>query len=324
MRTTRTCSYGFALTAVLTAAVAGAQTTTPIAAPDVSPMAGQVATPNAPSPQLRHATDTDVLPPREAVSGLSPSFLHFAGPFRPAIVPPLFPGDATRLKGLVRDDKLYLSLEDAIDLALENNLDVETARYNLVLAQTDTVRAAGGGSTRGVDYSVELPPNGVGGPGSPLLTADTTNTNPTAPAVTDLTSLNSTTQQTQSLSQSSTGFNYSAGPNVPLFDPQILGDAGYLRRSDAVLLAGSTSTGVSTYFPNAVDFTTLNASYQQGFSTGAQLEAIVNNAAQVSYADNGQLNPFHSPSTSVTLTQPLLRGFGRGVNLRYLRIASAD
>jgi outer membrane protein TolC len=73
-----------------------------------------------------------------------------------------------------------------------------------------------------------------------------------------------------------------------------------------------------------VDFTTFNASYLQGFSTGAELEAIVNNAAQVSYANGSEANPFHSPSTSVTLTQPLLRGFGRGVNLRYLRIASTD
>ncbi|QMV18470.1 TolC family protein [Granulicella sp. 5B5] len=324
MRTAHTLSVELALTALLTAVACAQSAPKPAAAPEVPGLAGQVAPPNAPAPQLRHAEDTNSLPLREAVSGLTPAFLHFAGPYHAATVPQLFPGDATRLKGLVRDGKLYLSLEDAIDLALENNLDVETARYNLVLAQTDTVRAAGGGNVRGLDYSVQLPPNGVGGPGSPLLTADTTNTNPTAPAVTDLTSLNSTTQQTQSLSESSTGFAYSTGPNVPLFDPQIIADAGYLRRSDAVLLGGSTSGGVNVSFPQALDFTTFNASYLQGFSTGAQLEAIVNNAAQVSYANGSQLNPFHSPSTSVTLTQPLLRGFGRGVNLRYLRIASTD
>ena len=65
-------------------------------------------------------------------------------------------------------------------------------------------------------------------------------------------------------------------------------------------------------------------SYLQGFSSGLELEAIVNNAASVEYGSKSQEDPFSTPSTSVTLTQPLLRGFGRGVNLRYLRIARAD
>ena len=145
-------------------------------------------------------------------------------------------GDETRLDGLIRDGKLYLTLQDAIALALENNLDVETERYNITLASTDVVRAKGGGSTRGLDFTTELPQNGVGGPGSPLLNAATVNSNPTTPTVTDLTSLNSTTQTQQSLSQLGAGFTYSPGPTVPLFDPQLIGDAGYLRRSDTVTL----------------------------------------------------------------------------------------
>jgi outer membrane protein TolC len=68
----------------------------------------------------------------------------------------------------------------------------------------------------------------------------------------------------------------------------------------------------------------LNLSYLQGFSTGAQLEAVVNNDSEVLYASQGEANPFHSPSSSLTMTQPLLRGFGRRVNLRYLRIANLD
>ena len=63
----------------------------------------------------------------------------------------------------MRDGKLYLSEKDAIALAIENNLDVEIERYNLVLADTDRRRAAGGGSLRGIDYTIQEPPNGVGG-----------------------------------------------------------------------------------------------------------------------------------------------------------------
>ncbi len=302
------------------------------AVPEVSPLNGHVATPDAPAPQLKASEDSKAEPSREGVSGLRPTFLGFFGPYGPVKVPQLFAGDASREMGLIRDGKLYLSLQDAIALALENNLDVETERYNLTLANTDAVRAAGGGSLRGIDYTVQLAPNGVGGPGSPLLNAATTNTNPTTPTVTDLTSLNSTTQTTQSLAETGTGTTYSAGPNIPLFDPQIIGDGGYLRRSDTVTLASTTTTGTGsgtstggvTTTPQPLDFVALNVSYLQGFSTGAQLEAIGNNASVVQYGSNRQLDPFSTPSTSVTLTQPLLRGFGRGVNLRYLRIARAD
>ena len=301
--------------------------------PQISPLDGHVAPPDAPQPQLQHAADTNVEPQREGVTGLRPDFLGFLGPYRTPTVPPLFDGNAARMDGLIRDGKLYLSLQDAIALALENNLDVEAERYNITLARTDLVRAAGGGSTRGIDYTTELPQNGVGGPGSPLLNATTANSNPTTPTVTDLTSLNSTVQTQQSLSELGTGFTYSPGPTVPLFDPQLIGDAGYLRRSDTVALGSSTAgttsgsgigTTSGTTGSSPLDYVAANVSYLQGFSTGLELEAIVNNAASVEYGSKTQLDPFSTPSTSVTLTQPLLRGFGRGVNLRYLRIARTD
>lgn len=300
--------------------------------PDVSPLSVPVATPNAPAPQLTRTETSRQLPQRQNAAGLSPNFIHFLGPFRHPVVPPLFAGDSARLQSLIRDGKLYLTLQDAIALALENNLDVETERYNLVLAHTDEVRAAGGGSLRGIDYSVQLPPNGVGGPGSPLLNAATTNPNPTTPTVTDLTSLNSTTQPQQSLSEQTAGFTYAPGPNIPLFDPQLIGEAGYLRRSDTVSLTptdtGGTGTGTGAATTStqtqALNFTELNLAYMQGFSTGAQLEATVNNDSTVIYGSQSRYNPFYSPSTSVTLTQPLLRGRGRDVNLRFLRIARID
>jgi len=303
--------------------------TTEISVPQISPLDGHVATRDAPASQINHAEDSKVNPTREDASGLQPRFLGFLGPYRRPRVPPLFDGSAARMNALIRDGKLYLSLQDAIALAIENNLDVEAERYNITLAKTDVVRAAGGGSLRGIDYGIELPQNGVGGPGSPLLNADTVNSNPTTPTVTDLTSLNSTTQVQQSFSEISAGFTYSPGPNVPLFDPQIIGDAGYLRRSDTVTLESATGTGTSgttgtTVIPQPLDFVAANLSYLQGFSTGLELEAIGNNASSVDYGSTRQLDPFSTPSTSVTLTQPLLRGFGREVNLRYLRIGRTD
>jgi outer membrane protein TolC len=256
---------------------------------------------------------------RSAPEGLATPF--YFGPFRRPTVPELFPGNGARLRSLVRDGKLYLSAHDAVALAIENNLDVEIERYNLSLAATDLFRARGGGSLRGIDYTIQEPPNGVGGPGSPLLNSTAQNTNPVTPTVTDLTSLNATTQAQTNLSATGTT-QYSAGPQVPLFDPNVFLEAGYLRRSETTSLNPSLGTASAAATP--YDFITGNLSYLQGFRYGTQLEATSNNDSQTIYGTKGQLDPFSRPSASVTVTQPLLRGFGSKVNLRYLRIANQD
>jgi outer membrane protein TolC len=297
----------------------------PAATMQTAPLAPHVATPNAPTPQITSAESSTVLPLREGTSSLAPTALGFLGPYRRPIVPALFPGDATRLNTLIRNGKLYLSLQDAIALALENNLDIEIERYNLTLARTDEVRAAGGGSTRGIDTTIQQTENGVGGPGSPLLTASTASSNPTQPTVTDLTALNATTQQQQSLSMLGTAEQFSAGANVPLFDPQLIGTAGFLRRSDGYTIGNLGSTTTTTQTSSApLDYVATNLAYMQGFSTGLQLTALANNASWVSYSSQNQLDPFSRPTLSGTLTQPLLRGAGRSVNLRYIRIARTD
>src|SRR5580700_3601779 len=69
---------------------------------------------------------------------------------------------------LIVDGKLHLSLKDAIRLALENNLDLEIARYNLPIANTDILRTKAGGVFRGVNAGVVqgTPGGGVGGFGA--------------------------------------------------------------------------------------------------------------------------------------------------------------
>ena len=303
--------------------------------PSVTPLDPHVPPPNAPAAQIQGTINSTAEPSRETARGLAPDFLGFLGPFRRPVVPPLFGGDETRLTRLIRDSKLYLSLQDALALALENNLDVEAARYDLTLARTDRTRAAGGGNLRGIDYNITEPPAGVGGPGSPLLNAASANSNPTTPTVTDFTSLNSTAQVQNNLGALGAGLTYSAGPNIPLFDPQLIGTAGYFRRSNTVTLGttgaatgtgtgtGTTSTGGTVTTPQPLNFIALNVAYLQGFRSGAELEAIVNNDPQVIYGTASQIDPFSTPSTSVTLTQPLLRGRGN-VNVRFLRIARTN
>ena len=96
---------------------------------------------------------------------------HSHNPFdayAPSEVPEPQLDNSPRIDRLIRDGKLYISLQDAIALALENNLDLAIARYNLPIADTDIQRTKAGASFRGVNTGVVggTPGGGVGGFGT--------------------------------------------------------------------------------------------------------------------------------------------------------------
>ncbi len=96
---------------------------------------------------------------------------HFPNPFAPYIPRTVGAPNLTntaRIDPIMKDGKLMLSMNDAIALALENNLDIAIARYNLDIADTDLLRAKSGGTTRGVNTGVvqNTPGGGVGAIGS--------------------------------------------------------------------------------------------------------------------------------------------------------------
>src|SRR5271163_4714647 len=96
---------------------------------------------------------------------------------QPYVEHPIAPVDlanSPRIRQLLRSGNIYLSLSDAIALAIENNLDIELERYSLPAADTEVLRAKGGGLLRGLTYNVFEAPVGVGGPASPLVTAAAT------------------------------------------------------------------------------------------------------------------------------------------------------
>jgi outer membrane protein len=254
----------------------------------------------------------EIVPPRRG-------FFDFGAPYHTKTPPAFYIGPAERAASLVRDSAIHLSLYDAISLAIESNLDVEVARYNLSIAGTETRRAQGGGNLRPIDLSVSESPTGVGGPGSPLLNSAAASVTPSAPTINDLTSLNELTEVQSSLSVLGTS-SYSAGPPLPVLDASLVGQNTFFQRSNSATLAASTLPATTS----TLNFVTANYAVVQGFGTGTQVEVDLTNAAQVLYGNHGTLDPFSMPNTSVTLTQPLLRGFGRDVNLRYLRIARID
>src|SRR5215475_7210625 len=85
--------------------------------------------------------------PIEPVRPSAPAALR---PYLAPAVPPIRLGDSSRLGSLIRGGALYLTVQDAIALALENNIDIEVARYNPVLAEWNLERAQAGGALPGV------------------------------------------------------------------------------------------------------------------------------------------------------------------------------
>ena len=224
-------------------------------------------------------------------------------PYTPRhLAPPNFANTA-RIDTLMHDGKLYLSLNDAIALALENNLDIAIARYNLNIADTDVLRAKAGAPILGVNAGVvqNTPGGGVGGIGA------------TAGASTGGTSLGAggIGAGTNGLVSSTLGF----GPTITSFDPII---TGTLQEDHAQTVSSSFFNGVPIIAQNTgtVDFT-----YNQGFSWGTNLQVGFNNTRATTNVPFTTYSPVINSGLRVQLTQHLLQGMGFPANTRFIRIA---
>lgn len=223
---------------------------------------------------------------------------------------------SSRILELMRAGQLYLSLADAIALALENNLDIELERYLPRIAQTDIERAKGGGLLRGLSLVVNEPPPGIGGPNGPLLTTLTASSTPSAPVNTNFSDVALITQQQNDLAVTG-ALPLSSGPAIPQFDPTVSGLLNVAHESTPEynpLITGSSNWLLSNNFNG-------NIGWSQGFSTGAQVSMTFDNTRLTSNAARYTYNPILNPSLGFTVTQPLLRGFGIELNRRYIHIA---
>lgn len=224
--------------------------------------------------------------------------------FRGKTVPPVNMANSPHLSNLVRDGKIYLSLRDAIDLALDDNLDMVIARYNLPIAQMDVLRTSAGGSARGVNTGVVSgTPGGAGtstGAGAGAGAGGTTSGAGGAGA------------GAGGLVQSAFG----VGTNVSSYDPviSITTDVDHTTQ----LLANQVVYGVPLIHLNTI---VANFSYSQAFPTGGSIQATLNNNRQTTNSPNNTFNPQFTSVAEIYAQQPLLAGFGFGPNLRYLRIA---
>src|SRR5579864_7112975 len=212
--------------------------------------------------------------------------------YRPPAVPPIDLSNSNRIEALLRAGNLYLSLQDAIALAVENNLDVAISRYGPLEAQTDLQRAQAGGALRGVNQNVIQGPSSAG-----------------------TLSLNAFSNGTTSINTSSTtgvnGIVSQLGTVIPNYDPQLSGVVSWGHTTSpqsTPFLYGTTSLVTTAKLAN---FT-----LSQGFVTGATGSLSFTNQNSSLNSGRPDLNPLTTGGLSMTLSQPLLAGFGLAVNRR--------
>jgi outer membrane protein len=241
---------------------------------------------------------------------------------QPYVEHPFAPVDlsnSARLRQLLRAGNIYLSLSDAVALAIENNLDIQLERYNLPAADMELQRAKGGGALRGLPYNVFEVPVGVGGPASPLVTAAAALSVGAAGSVpTNPSELGALSEQLDNLALLQS-VPLSAGPAIPQFDPALTGQLNWTHQT-------TPDTDPSAYGANALagNTTNANAAYTQGFGPGTELNVGFDNARYTTNSLQSAFSPYTTSSLGFTVTQPLLRGFGLAVNRRFIRISKNE
>jgi len=267
--------------------------------------------PSAPAPQ--QPTSTAPAARGETFGGIDytkgSSLLHNPiAQYKAKHVPEPNLSNSPRVDQLMRDGRIMLSMSDAIALALENNLDLAIARYNLPIADTDILRAKAGQGLRGVATGLVqgTPGGGQGGIGTASQGAGA----------------GGTTSAAGGAATGASGIVLStagAGPAVEQFDPTL---TGTLSEEHAIT---PESNQVFTGVPNLLSNTGVgNFSYNQGFATGTALTVGFQNNRQTTNSIFTTLNPTINSSFRATLTQHLLQGFGIGLNTRFIRIARND
>src|SRR5215472_16551300 len=260
----------------------------------------QAAFPASPQPaQTEPVHRIDYSKPRSA-------FPHLLQPYLPReLAQPTF-GNSPRIDSMMRDGKIYLSIDDAVALTLENNLDLEIARYNLNVAEADLLRAKSGNAILGVNTGIvqNTPGGGVGGLGTQVGSGQGGTSVGAGGAGAG----------TGGLVVSTLG----SGPAITSFDP-ILTGTFQIDRSKPLC-----SNVFCIPFPT--NTTTANFTYTQGFQWGTNLSVGFNNNRVSTNPTVSEIlfHPALTTSLRAQVTQHLLQGFGFAPNTRFIRIAKND
>ncbi len=267
----------------------------------------QTQTTQADAPQPRFALSAPVRSD-VAQTAVRLDIPHSSNPikaYRPTEVAPANLANSASLDAHIHDGLLEISLKDAIELALQNNLDLAIARYNIPIADADILRTRAGGFNRGVNTGVvqNTPGGGVGGFGASAAGAGAGGTSGGAGGA---------GTGASGLVQSTLG----GGTQVNSYDPLITGD--FRVQHSTSPLSNLSIYGVPTLRDNLING---DIGYQQAFGTGTTIGVSYNGNRQTTNSPFSFLTPTLNSSFQFQVQQPLLAGFGLGPNLRYLRVA---
>jgi outer membrane protein TolC len=253
--------------------------------------------PQAPQPKL---TEPLYLRPTEKdYSHGKPFFPNPIMDYTPESYPAPRLSNTPKLDDLLKDGKIYLSLSDAVTLALENNYDIAIARVNLDIADTDILRAKAGSSLRGV--STGLVTNTLGGSTSTI-------TGGGGPG--------GTTSAAGGGGAGASGLVLSTnggGPTPEILDPLFTGTLQY--ESANTQQSSTLLTGTNTLAQNTA---TYNFQYQEGFLGGEQLSVSFDNTRETTNSQRTSYSPLLQANFRAQITQHLLQGFGPWINERFV------
>jgi outer membrane protein TolC len=225
-------------------------------------------------------------------------------PYLAPEVPPVRLANSPRLSETVRAGTIYLTLQDAIALALENNIDIEVARYNPLIAEWNLTRSKAGGALPGVPSNASQAGSVASGQG---VAGSQQAAGVSAPGTSSghVQSTNATVSQ--------------IGPVTPTLDP-IIQEASTFSHTTS-LYPDSAASGT----PNLVDGTRAHtASIQEGFLTGGTVTLTYSDHYLNENSPTDVLNPTSAPSLSISAQQYLLNSGGVAVNARFITVAKMN
>jgi outer membrane protein TolC len=236
-------------------------------------------------------------------AGKSGFIQWFARPYSPHTVARINFADSDRIEKLMRAGNIYLSLRDAIALALENNLDIEVARVQPKLNLSNLQRASAGQLLRNLSTSI------TSGPSSATLGVLASN------------AVGSTGGGSGSGSSNSgvlSGVNVQlAGSAIPNIDPTF-----FTTFSAAHQTAIETSTAITGTTALVTSYKNWVMGVQQGYWTGTTVQLYTSNTFGLNQnATTSLFNPVDQGSLNLSITQNLLNGFGLAVNKRSFHVA---
>jgi outer membrane protein len=221
-------------------------------------------------------------------------------PYVAVSVPPVRLANSARLGSLVRAGMLYLTAQDAIALALENNIDIEVSRYNPFISQWQLERSQAGGALPGVPSGASQAGSVASGQGVAGSEAAAGVSVPGGRA--NGSSSNATVSQ--------------IGPVTQNLDP-IVQEASTFSH-----LSAPQADPVLSQVLNLVQTTHVyTGSYQQGLLIGGIASVSYSEHYLGENAPSDVLNPTVAPSVSISLQQNLLRGFGIAANARTITVS---